>query len=97
MRVLKTKIKVKETRTVGRRLKPLDDEEKPAVMRDNEQSDAAFPKIVIAKRNLCFDAAIHVCFGQLSPRPVDRHRLRLRDDEGDAAMRDDDGGFGLSR
>ena len=37
-------------------------------------------KTVIAQRNLCFDAAIHVCLGHLNALQVDRRRLCLRDD-----------------
>ena len=33
------------------------------------------------EEKLCFDAAIHVCFGPFSTLHVDRHRLRLRDDD----------------
>ena len=36
---------------------------------------------VIAKKNVCFDAAIQCTLVNSGARKVDRHRLRLRDDE----------------
>ena len=46
------------------------------------QCGQSCPQNCHCEEKLCFDAAIHVCFSRLSTLHVDRHRLRLRDDEG---------------